>query len=1800
MMKSFRLFLGTIALIFSHFVVAQEKPNVLIIHTDEHSFKTIGKYRELDMGSGNISNEDYYNPWAATENVPTPNLDRIGEEGAVSTKHYATSPTCTPSRASLMTGRYPFVTGAARNDRPMHGELKTFADAFKENGYSTAYVGKWHLEGKDDPETQVWGAGRNFGFDNIEWRIEKEHWTWYDEDGNPPYNWGENGKPGDGWIYATEFYTNKAIEIMEQDVDNGDPFCLMISIPDPHTPNHSAPEYQDWCRNVDFQAPYTYEQTYVTPEEDEAGIIKRPHWANDRNNNDVWHGSQRYAEFDEFYMQEYWGMLSAVDDNVGRMLDFLEEKGQLDNTIIVYSSDHGDMLFEMSRINKGLPYDGSAKLPFLIRYPKKIDAGKIVTTPHTNADVGQTLLALADLPSMDDIDGQDKSELFTRDQQMVTDEDTVLIVQDGNWWMCVATERYKLVLNNKEEPYLIDMVEDPLELDNQLSDKDAANYDEYYQIALKLEDNMKRQVVEKGELYGAGFKFLMWMTEGPEIPPLPSVPESELPLDATLFGFEGPAIVDGTAKRWTLNADYHEIVDTKAYSGDHSLKFSYNSPLAANASLHAPGGVVRLADGYYTFKAKMFVEPGSGLNRFRLNFKNPSKSLDPFDVSNVRTGEWVEVAFNFDMLPGTTSEGTFSLVIQPGDTDGGSFAEVYFDDIEIEERIPLQFTGLDPVLYGFEGSAFIDGTEKNWTLGNGAAYSREEMHTGQRSLDLSDVSNITSSVTLAAHSPVKSLYMNQGDYKLNVRVKAKENNRVNTFDIILKDNMSQSLYIIHQFDISGITEADGWVTLSKNFTFNKESDPSNGQITIRVRESDLNPSGTEEYFFIDDIELIKFESDNGGEETEVAKDVPNAEGDINLVNSHLHSFEGPTLLDLNGDGTKTRVDWISAQAFSIVEMNGAPHGKRVMRFTHDAPLSANQSTYLEKLSAPLPNDKDLEFSMKVYKEEGSTINTIRLINISTAVNFDISSIAEGEWVTLKTVFKAGTIREDLRVNLQVQTGNTGDHATLYIDDIRIIDPNDIEDGGEEEGCVSNPSAFLNSCNYGFEEQQSEWSNTSGVYTFTDEKSWGGNYSIKAVVDEVIATGNKNLSPKTSIQQPKVMPEDYVISMKVWIDENCTLDNIATVYKYDVSNAQTDLIALDELPKNQWVTVMQNQTLPAGDDIVLEWVGLRFNKYTVGTGTMYVDDFKVTPLSEYVPEEEKTVTITVKDEEDQAVDGAEISTSNFDNLMTDMLGEAELMISAVSNKVFTVMKDGYNTITSAFTVENDDVSVNVVMKEKTSDFMVEVSDLDGQIVQGATVILNESQTQLSDVRGLTVFQGFSVGTVIDYKVSLADFKEVTGQYITTEEHKTMVVQLEKMIYAPVSDFEVNRTTGELPLVVRFTDLSENDPTEWAWDFGDGNTSTEKNPFHTYETAGEYTVQLTTKNVTGESTETKEAYVIAGNPVVSDFTTDVTSGTVPLTVQFTDQSTNTPTSWAWDFGDESTSNEQNPTHIYTEVGTYTVKLMAQNADGGNEIVKEDLITVNQIPAPTAAFSVNTEEAILGDPVRFTDESTETPTSWAWDFGDGNTSEVQNPTHTYAALGEYTVTLTVQNAGGESTETKENFVTVIEEPLEAPIADFEADPTTGKGELTVQFTDLSIGEIVSWFWNFGDGNTSEEQNPKHTYTEVGQYDVSLKVSNEAGDDTKLMEDMITVESDAPTSAELDRLNIKIFPNPAQHEVNVVGPNIESVSIFNSLGQLVKTIDHQGDGVKVDVNALPKGIYIFNLQLSNGKVISNKVHVK
>lgn len=336
-----------------------------------------------------------------------------------------------------------------------------------------------------------------------------------------------------------------------------------------------------------------------------------------------------------------------------------------------------------------------------------------------------------------------------------------------------------------------------------------------------------------------------------------------------------------------------------------------------------------------------------------------------------------------------------------------------------------------------------------------------------------------------------------------------------------------------------------------------------------------------------------------------------------------------------------------------------------------------------------------------------------------------------------------------------------------------------------------------------------------------------------------------------------------------------------------------------------------------------------------------------------------------------------------------------------------------------------------------------------------------------------------------------------------------------VFPPVANFyaDDNQTYGASPFTVQFWDDSSN-AISWAWDFDNNGTvdSTERNPTHIYESAGTYTVRLTVTNNFDSDTEIKADYISVTNQPIADFSAEPSVGYLPLTVHFIDLSSQNTNSWAWDFDNDGTvdSTEQNPTHIYSSLGYYTVKLTATNAFGSDEEIKTDYIHVIPHP-PQACF---TADVTYGPPpltVHFTDQSLYAD-SWAWDFDNDGTvdSTEQNPTHIYNSFGTYTVTLTVTGPGGSDVYFLDNSITVSDLPL----ATFTADITAGSAPLTVHFTDQSIN-ADSWEWDFDyDGTVdSTEQNPTYTYTSDGSYTVKLTATNSFGSDDEIKSDYISV---------------------------------------------------------------------------------------
>jgi PKD repeat protein len=334
--------------------------------------------------------------------------------------------------------------------------------------------------------------------------------------------------------------------------------------------------------------------------------------------------------------------------------------------------------------------------------------------------------------------------------------------------------------------------------------------------------------------------------------------------------------------------------------------------------------------------------------------------------------------------------------------------------------------------------------------------------------------------------------------------------------------------------------------------------------------------------------------------------------------------------------------------------------------------------------------------------------------------------------------------------------------------------------------------------------------------------------------------------------------------------------------------------------------------------------------------------------------------------------------------------------------------------------------------------------------------------------------------------------------------------------PATDFVADTTTVSVSTPVHFTDKTLNSPTSWSWDFGDGVTATDQNPTHAFLVKGIYTVTLTATNNNGKDTERKVNYITAGVVPIADFITEIPlyqQGTRGQYVRFTDTSLGNPISWSWDFGDGQSSSEQYPPlHLYSKDGSYTVSLTVKNIFGQDTTVKSNSITVKE--GPRVDFKADKTQVSVNQYIHFTDLSTNSPSDWKWDFGDGTAGTGQNPDHVYREPGIYDITLIASDAYTTISHTKKNYITVVNTPQ----SDFRADQTKGITPFSVKFTDISTGNPTRWKWDFGDGATSAEKNPTHIYStsdasSTNKFTVTLSVLNSYGEDTIKKTDYITV---------------------------------------------------------------------------------------
>lgn len=466
-----------------------KQPNIIFIMSDDHAYQAISAY-------GHGLNK-------------TPNIDRLAKEGAIFNRATVTNSICAPSRAVILTGKHSFINGKVDNVQPFDWEQDNFAKLLQKNGYTTAMIGKIHLDGLPQ------------GFDHSMVLPGQGHYY------NPDFIVNGEKKRFEG--YVTEITTEYALKWLDEERDKEKPFLLFYNQKAPHRNWKPAPKYLTLYDDTTFTPPATYfddDTDYagrgtaaktqemeidghamwghdfkfqVDPEGNETGFDEQLERFNDKQlsqwnaayepKNKAFKEAISKGEFPvkepgkrekevalwkyNRYIKDYLRTIKSVDDGVGEVLDYLEENGLADNTIVVYTSDQGFYLGEHGWFDKRFMYEQSFRTPLLIRYPKEIKAGTVIDQLVQNLDFAPTLLDYAGVQVPSEMQGESFRNLVNGSSSQWREAVYYTYYEYPSVHMVkrhygVATDRYKLIhfYYDIDEWEMYDLETDPNELNN--------------------------------------------------------------------------------------------------------------------------------------------------------------------------------------------------------------------------------------------------------------------------------------------------------------------------------------------------------------------------------------------------------------------------------------------------------------------------------------------------------------------------------------------------------------------------------------------------------------------------------------------------------------------------------------------------------------------------------------------------------------------------------------------------------------------------------------------------------------------------------------------------------------------------------------------------------------------------------------------------------------------------------------------------------------------------------------------------------------------------------------------------------------------------------------------------------------------------------------------------------------------------------------------------------------------------------------------------------------------------------------
>jgi arylsulfatase A-like enzyme len=438
-----------------------KRPNILFVFADQLRYSALGS-------SGNRV-------------VRTPNFDRLASEGLVFENAFANHPLCSPYRANILTGKYGFANGVPDNEYVLWDNQVTLAQALKAAGYRTAYVGKWHLGAGPYPPAKRYGFDLMFAFNCL-----NRHY-------GAVYHRNEAG-PIKVDKFAPEHDTDEAIRFMEDHAGTrGDaPFAVVMSWEPPHWP------YDQYPKEFDTYDPAKVDLPPNVP--------------------------VQMAEFARREIAQYYGNVSALDAQMGRLLEALGRLGIAEDTIVCFSSDHGDhlsshgygkpmdkWLYPTMRASKSTPYEESVHIPFLLRYPRFVESGRRTRALFGCVDVMPTLLALCGVPIPAGVQGHNLAHIVVGKDGGASPDSVYLMNMGTGWpdrprwvgcWRGVRTDSWVYARwrhsQDEHEPVLFDRRNDPYELNN------LAGNPKFADVQQQMEARLKKWMADTGDPFETG------------------------------------------------------------------------------------------------------------------------------------------------------------------------------------------------------------------------------------------------------------------------------------------------------------------------------------------------------------------------------------------------------------------------------------------------------------------------------------------------------------------------------------------------------------------------------------------------------------------------------------------------------------------------------------------------------------------------------------------------------------------------------------------------------------------------------------------------------------------------------------------------------------------------------------------------------------------------------------------------------------------------------------------------------------------------------------------------------------------------------------------------------------------------------------------------------------------------------------------------------------------------------------------------------------------------------------------------